>query len=194
MSCPGPFEKFTVESERDADMKKTPISTGIGRERLGSTESAGGSGSRAIGANGTSGMDTKIDWLVRTMREIKDEMVCKREIKMLIKEVVQEELNAIKQEMEDLRRMVRGGMHGPTENGYSSYSDIVKKKKENIIIIKPKIQQESEITKKIIKEKVDIKNMPMGITKVRKGKEGTVILGCETGEEMDKRCSAVQAR
>lgn len=194
VSCPGPFDKFTVESEKDADMKKTPISTGIGRERLGSTESAGGNGSRAMGANGTSGMDTKIDWLVRTMREIKDEMVCKREIKMLIKEAVQEEMNAIKQEMEDLRRIVRGEMHGPTENGYSSYSDVVKKKKESIIIIKPKIQQESETTKKIIKEKVDIKNMPMGITKVRKGKEGTVILGCETGEEMDKVKDAMQSK
>lgn len=128
------------------------------------------------------------------MREIKDEMVCKREIKMLIKEVVQEEMNAIKQEMEDLRRMVRGGMHGSAENGYSSFSDIVKKKKENIIIIKPKIQQESETTKKIIKEKVDIKNMPMGITKVRKGKEGTVMLGCETGEEMDKVKDAMQSK
>lgn len=194
MSCPGPFDKFTVESEKDADVKKTPISTGISRQRLGSTESAGSNGSRAMGANGTSGMDTKIDWLVKTMREIKDEMVCKREIKMLIKEVVQEEMNAIKQEMEDLRRIVRGGMHGPTENGYSSYSDVVKKKKENIIIIKPKIQQESETTKKIIKEKVDIKSMPMGITKVRKGKEGTVIIGCETGEEMDKVKDAMQSK
>lgn len=194
MSCPGPFEKFIVESEKDTDMKKTPISTGIGRDRLGFTGSAGSSGSRAIGVNGLLGMDTKIDWLVRTMREIKDEMVCKREIKMLIKEVVQEKMNAIKQEMEDLRKVIRGGKYGLAENGYDSYSDIVKKKKENIIIIKPKIQQESETTKKIIKEKVDIKNMPMGITKVQKGKEGTVILGCETGEEMDKVKDVMQSK
>jgi len=36
------------------------------------------------------------------------------------------------------------------------------KRKENIIIIKSKIQQKSEATKKLIKEKVDIKNMDMG--------------------------------
>lgn len=128
------------------------------------------------------------------MREIKDEMICKTEIKMLIKEIVQEETNAIKQEMEDLRKMIRGGMHGSAGNGHGSYSGIVKKKKENIIIIKPKIQQESETTKKTIKEKVDIQNMPLGITKVRKGKEGSVILGCETGEEMNNVKDVMQSK
>ncbi|XP_036147511.1 uncharacterized protein LOC118647204 [Monomorium pharaonis] len=192
VSCPGPYEKFTVDSEKDIDMKKTPIQTGSGRERLSSTGSTGSGGSRAIGVN--VGMDTKIDWLVRTMREMKDEMACKREIKMLIKETVQEEIKAIKQEMEDLRKIIRGGMQASAENVRGSYSEAIKKKKENIIIIKPKTQQESETTKKIIKEKVDIKNMPMGITKVRKGREGTVILGCETGEEIDKLKDVVQSK
>ena len=77
-------------------------------------------------------------------------------------------------------------MQASAENMRGSYSEPTKKKKENIIIIKPKIQQESESTKKIIKGKVDIKNMPMGITKIQKGREGTVILGCETGEEISK--------
>lgn len=36
--------------------------------------------------------------------------------------------------------------------------------------------------------------MPLGITKVRKGREGTVILGCETGEEIDKLKDVVQAK
>ncbi|XP_029670033.1 uncharacterized protein LOC115239577 [Formica exsecta] len=66
------------------------------------------------------------------------------------------------------------------------------KKKENVIIIKPKIQQENEVTKKLIKEKVDIKNMAMGITKLKKGSKGTVILGCETGEEMKTLKATVQ--
>jgi len=38
------------------------------------------------------------------------------------------------------------------------------------------MQQENEATKKMIKEKVDIKNMAVGITKLRKGSKGTVIL------------------
>lgn len=44
-------------------------------------------------------------------------------------------------------------MHGSAEEEYGSYSDVVKKMKENIIIIKPKIQQESETTKKNNKRK-----------------------------------------
>ena len=44
------------------------------------------------------------------------------------------------------------------------------------------MQQESEATEKLIKEKVDIKNMAVGITKFKKGSKGTVIIGCETGE------------
>lgn len=84
---------------------------------------------------------------------------------------------------------------GPSGGSYKSYSETAKKKKkENIIIIKPNVQQESEATKKLIKEKVDIKNMAMGITKFRKGSKGTVILGCETGEEMEKLKTTVQAK
>jgi len=36
------------------------------------------------------------------------------------------------------------------------------KKKGNIITVKHKMQQESETTKKLIKEKIAIKNMKMG--------------------------------
>lgn len=140
------------------------------------------------------GMDVKIDWLVRTVREMKDEVACKREIKMMIKEVVQEEVKTIKQDLEDLRKVIQGAMNGSAEGAHSSYSEAAKKKKENVIIIKPKIQQESETTKKVIKEKVDIKKMSMGITKLRKGREGTVILGCETGEEMVKLKDTVQTK
>lgn len=129
--------------------------------------------------NASIGMDAKIDWFVRTMKEVEDEVAYKKEIKMLIKKVVQEEVNSIKQDLEELRKMLQGRIDGSDEGMHSEYSEAVKKRKENIIIIKPKNQQESEITKKEIKDKVDIKNMPMGITKLRKGREETVILGCE---------------
>ncbi|XP_025263168.1 uncharacterized protein LOC112637508 [Camponotus floridanus] len=56
------------------------------------------------------------------------------------------------------------------------------------------MQQESETTKKLIKEKVDIKNMAMGITKLRKASKGTVIVGCEAGEEVKKLKETVQAK
>ncbi|KMQ86605.1 hypothetical protein RF55_14367 [Lasius niger] len=110
------------------------------------------------------------------------------------KEMVREELGYIKQEMGDLRRMIQGGACGPSGEAQRSYSEAVKEKKKNIIIVKPKVQQESEATKNLIKEKVDIKNMAMGITKLKKGSKGTVILGCETGEEMKKPKATVQTK
>lgn len=188
--CNGPYEEFTLE----ADMK---AAAGSSRNRLGST----GSGSSVMPNSGNkistlsgSSMDAKIDWLVRTVKEMKDITACKTEVKMMIKEVVQEEMGNIKQELEDLRSMIQAGVCG-SAGIQRSYSEAVKeKKKENVIIIEPKIQQESEATKKLIKEKVDIKNMAMGITKLKKGSKGTVIVGCETGEEMKKLKATVQSK
>lgn len=195
--CSGPFDRFTIESE--ADMKKASAVAGGGRDRLGSTGSTGSfttpsSGNRISGASGSSTIDVKIDWLIKIVKEIKDETACKKEIKMMVKEIVREELGNVKQELlEELKRMIQGEVCGSTGGIQRSYSEAVKeKKKENVIIIKPKIQQESEVTKKLIKEKVDIKNMAMGITKLKKGSKGTVIMGCETGEEMKTLKATVQ--
>lgn len=78
-------------------------------------------------------------------------------------------------------------LSNPSVGAQKSYSETVKqKKKENIIIVKPKVQQENIDTSKLIKEKMDIKNMEIGVTKLRRDNKGTVILGCETGEKMEK--------
>lgn len=57
----------------------------------------------------------------------------------------------------------------------------MKGKKESILIVKPKNVQESETTKKL-KERVDIKNLAVGITKLRKGGKGSVYLGVSVWE------------
>jgi len=49
---------------------------------------------------------------------------------------------------------------GTRDKDKRSYSEVMKEnKKGNIIVVKPKTQQNSEDTEKIIKEKVDIKKM-----------------------------------
>jgi len=67
------------------------------------------------GASGTPSIDVKIDRLVRTVREIKNKTTCKKEIKKIIKEVVQEELGDIKQQLEDLKRSVQGVVNRAAE-------------------------------------------------------------------------------
>lgn len=176
VSCPGPFVKFIIS---DGDINKASTSTGR---------------NKVAGTSGAADMDTKIDWLVRTVKELKDETACKKEIKLMIKEIVREEMGGIKQEIEELRKMLTQGACGSSGGATRKYSDVIKERKEeNILIIKPKVQQESEITKKTIKDKIDITKMEIGVTKLRKGGKGTVILGCETEEEKEKLKATVQA-
>ncbi|KAL6260851.1 hypothetical protein P5V15_008380 [Pogonomyrmex californicus] len=161
--CKGPFEEFLTDSE------KAPAPAG--RDRTSSTGSTGSTGVFTTSSSGNKGssIDIKIDWIIRTVKEIKDETVRKNEIKIMIKEVVQEELGSVKQEMENLKKIIQGIEYGSKGGTQRSYSEAVKeKKKESLIIVKPKLQQESEDTKKMIKEKVDIKNMAMGVTKLKK--------------------------
>lgn len=97
----------------------------------------------------------------------------------------------MKHQLEDMRKMIQGKSDATSEG--RSYSEAVKeKKKENVIIIKPKEQQESETTKNMVKGKIDIKNMPIGIPKLKKAGKGTVILGCESEKEIKQLKSTVQ--
>lgn len=183
VQCHGPFEKFVIDNV-NSEVNKTASSN---RDRLGSA-------GRPT-ASGSTGMDPKIDWMMRTMKEIKDETICKEEIKVIINEIIQLELKNIKEELEEIKRMLTTGPNSLSRGAQKSYSEIAKeKKKENIIIVKPKVQQENVDTAMLIKKKVDIKKMEMGVTKIRAGNNGAVILGCETSEEMTKLKTTVQSK
>lgn len=177
MQCHGLFEKFMIESNNGEGAKKT---TGSNRDDLGST---GASGRPSTSVSGSPSMDAKIDWLVKTVKKIKT----------MMKDIIQHEIKSVKEELEKVRRMLTIGPNNSSRRAQKSFSEIVKeKKKENVIIVKPKIQQENVDTAMLIKKKVDIKNMEMGVTKIRRGSHGTVILGCKTGEEIAKLKTTVQ--
>lgn len=81
--------------------------------------------------------------------------------------------------------MIQEGICKSTEEVKVSYSEVVEnKKKENVIVIRPNMQQENKVTKELIREKVDIKSLTLGVTKLKKGSNGTVIMEYETEEEM----------
>jgi len=100
--CPSSYEKFVIEDDQEEDMKKASVATGSNRDRLGSTGSIGSAGASTIpsSANKTSGgsssIDAKIDWLIKIIKELKEKTTCKRELKIMIKEVVREEMGNIK--------------------------------------------------------------------------------------------------
>lgn len=123
--------------------------------------------------------DAKIDWLVKIVKEMKDEIACKK-IKTMIREIVKSELEEIKQEFEILKESMKRKVDESIDNGRRNYANaVLEKRKESVLVVKPKKQQESEITKNFVKEKINIINIAMGITKLRKGNKGMVILGCE---------------
>lgn len=46
----------------------------------------------------------------------------------------------------------------------------------------------------MVKEKVDIKNLAVGITKIKKGGKGSIILGCESEREIKKLKDTVREK
>lgn len=70
----------------------------------------------------------------------------------------------VKQELTELKKRIQGEIAGlgiGTKRGgiQGSYANVIKeRKKENIIIVRPKVEQESELTKKLVKEKINIRN------------------------------------
>ncbi|XP_025073987.1 uncharacterized protein LOC112552600, partial [Pogonomyrmex barbatus] len=148
-------------------------------------------------ASKQTGMEVKIDWLIRTVRKIKDEVACKNEIKTMIAKnsFIREELKTFRRKFEEVKRNMQEKINGISGHGLGSYSAAVKnKKKESILIIQPLKEQESKTTKKLVKEKIDIKKMEVGITKLRKGSKGSVILGCESEGEMEKLKDTVREK
>ncbi|EFN80917.1 hypothetical protein EAI_04705 [Harpegnathos saltator] len=75
IKCVGPYDEIKVEREKEEGKEATT------RERMG-TIGATGSTSRPATT------DMKIDWLVRTVKGMKDEVACKKEIKARIREIV----------------------------------------------------------------------------------------------------------
>lgn len=158
--CEGPMEEISLAREE----RKTLTTSGT------------------FGVTKQTTMDAKIDSLVEMVREIRDEVAGRDEVKKMIKHIIREEMENIKRELMEAMRGVRREMDGDGRLSYSEATGAAKR--ESILIVKPKREQKSEVTKQIIKEKVDIKNIPVGITRLRKGGKGSIILGCESEKEM----------
>lgn len=80
--------------------------------------------------------------------------------------MIREELENYKREMEEMIEKTLKGNSNKTGCDRRNYNEVVKdKRNENLVIVKPRREQDSNVTKKIVKEKVDIKNLAVDITK-----------------------------
>jgi len=106
---------------------------------------------------------------MKEMNKKMDKMILKDEAEGMINKAQQDFVKEAKRELRDARKP----LEDRTENkDMKSYNNVTKKRKEGAIVIRPNKQQESEVTKKVIKEKVDIKSMHVGISRFRKGNNG----------------------
>lgn len=150
-------------------------------------------------------MNNKIDNIYKLIKETKDEMVGKEMTRNIIREILKEEMNNIREQLQlwnthELKalvsEMVRKELNevpilsSESEGSLKkTYSGAVKGMTEAVIIVKPKEtegENSSETTKKDIKSKIDISKLGIGTTKLRKGTRGAVVVGCESKLQADK--------
>lgn len=144
------------------------------------------------------------------MKEIKDEMIGKDLIKIVITEAIDKEMDRVRQEIQiwkeaELESLVSStikremkkltdalpmlGARGQEAGKKKSYSETAAKKQKAIIIIKPVEENEassSKDTKRDIKNKIDITKLGVYITKMKKVTRGAVVVGCEDKRQADK--------
>lgn len=184
INCPGKWEIFTIKVNNSGE-------TSSAKERtMSHTEE---------NQEGGSSMETKIDWLVR---KIRDEMVNKNEIKSMIKDIVKDETDNLKKELEEMKKMIGNlnkAIKDELQKGLSTnmeigevkmnYSGAVKgNQKESVLVIKPKDGEEnksSEDTKRDVR-KIDITKLGVGITKMKKVTRGAIVVGCENRIQAEK--------
>lgn len=156
-----------------------------------------------------SNMESKVEDIYKMIREIKDEMIGKTFLRRAIQEAVEEEMErvrveiqtwreaeleqiintAIKKEMKKLSGLMpmMETNKQKTENK-KSYSEAVVNKQEAVIIIKPLEESEansSEMTKKEIKNTIDVSKLRVGITKMKKASGGAIVVGCEDKKQAE---------
>lgn len=78
------------------------------------------------------------------------------------------------------------------EKNDNGINTIKERRNQEILVIKPKEKQQSVTTKNDLKEKVDPKQMAIGVENIREGKEGAVIISCNTTNAKEKIKKTVQ--
>lgn len=195
--CNGKVEKYTVKNNNEEENRGERNGSGIESGRM--TEEQTNAATSEVPD------EKKIDSMYRMVEEIKNQILG-REVIRRIREVIDEEVNKIRQEIKNWKgtelesligKVVRNEIQKSIMTVISkkgttvekSYSGAVKNEGESVIIIKPidEIEENSsEVTKKDIKSKIDISKLGVGITKLKKATRGAVVVGCETKVQADK--------
>jgi len=98
----------------------------------------------------------------------------------------QEVMSTVKNKMNSLGQALPTSIHKAEKK--KSYSEAVSRKKESIIIVKPKEKSDacsSDQTKRDIKNSIDVAKLGVGITAMKKVTKGAVVIGCENKNQAE---------
>jgi len=203
VGCPGPYDRFSAGA--DEDMRRKIVEAIALRRNAGTGSSMVGSASGKAKLKDHD-MDVMMGMIIDLNKKMNDMCITNGKSTEAMKkelERVLRETEGTRRELEKIRGQLGGLQQTRTEDATGSrtagrpqqdvtggksigtYSDVLQKKKEAVIVIKPKKQLESEATKRVIKESVDIKSMSLGVSRLKKGHNGSILLGCEAGKECE---------
>lgn len=82
-------------------------------------------------------------------------------------------ISMLKSEIEILKSKI------PSGNYRAGYSEAIKRKKTEVLVVKPKkTEQESSVTKQVVEEKIDPSTLGVGIARIKYVKEGGLAISC----------------
>lgn len=157
MRCEGSFERIANENERiEWDNRQDKEILNVSESP--NTETSSGNNARFE--------DIKMEWIMGKIGEMSKELASKSDLIEMIRQMIREELENYKREMEEMIEKKLKGNSNKTGCDRGNYNEVVKdKRNENLVIVKSRREQDSNVTKKIVQEKVDIKNLAVDITK-----------------------------
>lgn len=136
-------------------------------------------------------INQKLDGIVRMLVQINENHITEERIKGWIREDIRDELNELIRENAKLSceiKMLRQERVSTEKHklDYVSYAEKIRKVcSDEVIIVKPLVDQQCEETKKDIKKHVDVAKLGISVNKVKKGNNGSIIIGCEKSKDKD---------
>lgn len=111
----------------------------------------------------------------------------------IIMDKMNEKFESFKNEMiETMKNMLQSIITDKKEEKIS-YANIVKKDKiEPVLIVKPKVDQTSNITKEDIKQNVNPASLAVGVSGIKEISKGQVVIKCENEKDRDKIQNKIQ--
>jgi len=131
-------------------------------------------------------MNGKINRIYKLLVEIREKVISRDYIKQVIAEVVNDEINKIREEIQQwktakLEALIRQAVRREVQSiknvaatldgtNKNTYSQAVKNQSGSVLIVKPKGEDDnnSEDTKREIKNKIDVAKLGTGITEMRR--------------------------